>query len=464
MPWTPTTFTRSLGPNEVFMKLVSDPGHPTGQEHWAVNYTVTISPHGAFTALSDSPDLLATLIRHSWLHLRFQNPSLAAHVESPNVVYTAPDSTDALNKWASQTFTVATDATSADEVIRTIAPAADAQLWYIPQSSELLLHSAHWRVDGVSGMLLLGQLVDLMTSHADTLLSGKLPDPFEAFKWGSEAVRLSPPVEEAGDMPLKPTREHKAIAQWAVGTFALVEGALGVPYNGDASTIPSSTGATELTLPSRVTTDARAAAKARGLGMTAAVHASIAAVNFRRAIPEHKGRHYTSTMRKSLRPYLPEPYSTPVFAASLYTTGWMIRADASATWEDNACMYQAEYGKAISKEYVQAHREYASTLVELIKNLPTPTEPPSDIDISSLGIMEKYLKPEYGTPECGFSIMHTSIGVEMLSRQGNVYVWAFRGQLTLRLVYNEAYHTPEQMTEFLKEVKEELLKQLEVAE
>ncbi|KAI3064160.1 hypothetical protein CBS147353_8865 [Aspergillus niger] len=94
MPWTttehsPNTLTRPLGPNEVFIKLVSDIGHPLGREHWAVNYTVTIRPRGEFAA-----DLLPTLIRHSWLHLRFQHPSLAAHPDSSdaNLVYTVTES------------------------------------------------------------------------------------------------------------------------------------------------------------------------------------------------------------------------------------------------------------------------------------------------------------------------------------------------------------------------------------
>jgi hypothetical protein len=55
-------------------------------------------------------------------------------------------------------------------------------------------------------------------------------------------------------------------------------------------------------------------------------------------------------------------------------------------------------------------------LIEVIKNLPTPIEPPSDIDISSMGIIEKYLEREYGTPERGFGITHAGVGVEMLSR------------------------------------------------
>jgi hypothetical protein len=470
MPWTtaehsPNTLTRRLGPNEVFIKLVSDPGHPFGREHWAVNYTATISPRGTFTTLSGEPDLLPTLIRYSWLHLRFQHPSLAAHPDSnSNVVYTVPDSPDALTEWASQTFTVKPDAQSADEVIPTTAPSADAQLYYVPQSSELLLHTAHWRMDGVGGLLLLGQLVDLMVSHADTLLSGKLPDPFDSFHWGSEVARLAPPVEEAGNMPLTASDEQKAIAHGAAGTFVLAAGALGVPYTGDTSSEPSGTQAAELKFSPETTSAALSATKARGIGITAAVHASLAAVNFRHAIAVHQGRHYTSTIKQSLRPYLPEPYSTPAAAAGLYTSGWLVRVEASGTWEENARMYQAEYEKGISREYLQAHREYASTLVELIKNLPIPTEPPSDIDISSMGIMEKYLGREYGTPERGFGITHVGVGVEILSRQGVVFVWTFRDQLTLRLVYNEAFHTPGEMTEILHDVQAELLKQLRVAE
>ncbi|KXG47540.1 uncharacterized protein PGRI_014100 [Penicillium griseofulvum] len=470
MQWTtsehsPNTFKRPLGPNEVFIKLVSDPGHAFGREHWAINYTATISPRGAFAALSGFPDLLPSLIRYSWLHLRFQHPSLAAHPDpNSNVVYTVPESADALSEWASQTFTVEADARSADEVIATIAPAADARLYYITQSCELLLHTAHWRMDGVGGLLLLGQLVNLMVSHADNYLSGKLPDPFDAFNWGSEVARLTPPVEEAGNMPLTATDEEKAVAHGAVGTFALATGALGVPYTGDITSVPSGTRASELKFSPATTSAAVSAAKARGVGITAAVHASLAAANFRHAIAEHQGRHYTSTIKQSLRPYLPEPYSTPAAAAGLYTSGWLVRVDPSGTWEENARIYQKEYEKGISSEYLQAHREYASTLVEVMKTLPTPTEPPSDIDISSMGIMEKYLEREYGTPERGFSITHAGVGVEIISRQGVVFVWTFRDQLTLRLVCNEAFHTPEQMAEFLRDIQADLLDQLGVTE
>jgi hypothetical protein len=78
--------------------------------------------------------------------------------------------------------------------------------------------------------------------------------------------------------------------------------------------------------------------------------------------------------------------------------------------------------------------------------------------------MEKYLDREYGTPERGFSITHAGVGVEIISRQGVVFVWTFRDQLTLRLVYNEAFHTADQMTEFLHDIQADLLEQLRVEE
>ncbi|RYP04417.1 hypothetical protein DL765_010193 [Monosporascus sp. GIB2] len=41
-----------------------------------------------------------------------------------------------------------------------------------------------------------------------------------------------------------------------------------------------------------------------------------------------RDKHYTSTVRFALRPYLLEPYSTPAFAAGPYTTGWMKRVES----------------------------------------------------------------------------------------------------------------------------------------
>ena len=73
----------------------------------------------------------------------------------------------------------------------------------------------------------------------------------------------------------------------------------------------------------------------------------------------------TSTIRFSLRPYLPEPYNSPAYASGLYTTGWMKAVPASASWDETARAYNEEYRNGLSAEFVEAHRAYAVRLGEL---------------------------------------------------------------------------------------------------
>ncbi|KAB8227157.1 uncharacterized protein BDW43DRAFT_294739 [Aspergillus alliaceus] len=127
-----------------------------------------------------------------------------------------------------------------------------------------------------------------MVSHAGTLLSSQLPDPFDSFHWGWVVDQLASAVEEAGNMPVTVTEEQKRIAHGAVGTFVLTAGAIGVPYSGDASTPPAGTRAAELIFSRATTVSVVAAAEARNISITAAVHATLAAVNFRQAILKHQ--------------------------------------------------------------------------------------------------------------------------------------------------------------------------------
>ncbi|KAI8628198.1 hypothetical protein F5Y19DRAFT_476606 [Xylariaceae sp. FL1651] len=121
-------------------------------------------------------------------------------------------------------------------------------------------------------------------------------------------------------------------------------------------------------------------------------------------IPTFQPTPYASTVCFVLRPYLREPYSTLAFAAGLYTTGWMKR-------------------KSITRELLDAHREYAAQLAKLIRSQSQgvgdssspPSPPPSEVDIRSIGVAEKLIRRFYGTPGAGFEVKAVSVGVESLS-------------------------------------------------
>ncbi|KAI0965756.1 hypothetical protein F4678DRAFT_484733 [Xylaria arbuscula] len=438
MTWHETdqkgVFSRPIGENEAFIKRLGDAGLPLNREHWAINSAATIVPTGSMASAD-----LTSHFRRAWAHLRFQHPNLAAEStpDNKNFIYTVPTDKEALDTWVSQTFSVATHTSSSAEIIATFQPAPYARLVYIPQSGELLGHTSHWRSDGIGVILLLDALL--------SIASVPLADP-ASLPWGFEVERLAPSIEDAAAIPKDSTPALKERGAAALATF-LMQPAHAVSIFGPATT-------------ERII----AACKGKGVSVTAAVHASVAGANYALANEEDKNKHYTSTVRFALRPYLPEPYSTPTYAASLYTTGWMKRVEPGSSWTERLDQYQSEYKKGITREFLDSHREYAAQLDEMIQNLSQSErgEHPSDVDISSIGVAERLIRQSYGTPEAGFDVTAVSVGVEILSRQAVTFVWTFRGQLNLSVVYNESYHSTEQMDRFVSQVKTHLLDGLDI--
>ncbi|KAI0886791.1 uncharacterized protein GGS22DRAFT_199148 [Annulohypoxylon maeteangense] len=469
MAWHETqqkgVFSRPIGENEAYIKLVGDSGLPLNREHWAINATATIIPTGTF-ASTDAASRFPT----AWAHLRFQHPSLAAEVspDGANLTYIVPATTAALETWVSQTFSVASTAHSSTDVIPTFKPTPHAKLVYIPQSHELLLHSTHWRTDGLGVLLLLDALLALASTPNP---------PTSSLPWGTEPARLTPSIEVAASIPLTPTAEQKARAAELVSTFAHVAGGVGLPCLGSAGTGPGGTRSAAVVFSAEATEGVVRACKVRGVSVTAAVHASVAGANYELADPDGYGgkgeeekRHYASTIRFGLRPFLAEPFSGGGGAAGLYTTGWMKRVEARDGWGGWVREFGEEYRGGVTRGFLDAHREYAVQLGELLRGLGGKegageegeggVRMPSDVDISSIGVAEKLVKRFYGSEEAGFEVRAVGVGVEILSRQGVTFVWTFRDQLNLSVVYNEAFHSAEQMNLFVNTVKSQLLKGL----
>lgn len=452
-------FSRPIGENETYIKMVGDAGLPLNREHWAINSAAAIEPVGSFASAD-----LEGLFRRAWARLRFQHPSLAAEVgpDDKSLIYTVPDAA-LLEEWVSKTFSVS-DAESSADVIPTFQPSPYAKLVYIPKSGELLGHTTHWRTDGLGVMLLLDALLTIASQ------SSPPADP-ATLAWGTETKRLAPAIEDAAAIPAESTPELRERGSALVSTFGHVPGTVGIPCLGDKATVPAGTKAAKLVLDAATTARIVEACKARGVSVTAACHASVAGANYALAgdAEEDRRRHYTSTVRFALRPYLPEPHSTPASATGLYTTGWMVRVEPGASWEDRLRVYRDEYQKGITREFLDSHREYAAQLGELIASLSKGDSideaqaPPSNVDISSIGIAEKLIQRAYGTPEAGFEVKGVSVGVEILSQQSVTFVWTFRDQLNFSAVYNESFHSADQMNKFVEEVKNQLLSGLGVS-
>jgi 15-O-acetyltransferase Tri3 len=393
---------------------------------------------------------LPSLFREAWKVLRFHHPTIAAYiVDETKYTYDVPNSV-ALEKWASETFKVVKNQT-ADEVIASTTRSPYLTMAYLSQTGELVAHSQHWRTDGVGGFILIDDFLSIVAQFSTDASS--LP-------WGEEVTRLAPSIEEAAGITINPSEADKKLGKDYVANFSHAVGAIGIASYAPTEALPGGTRIASRRLTEEETNTVVQACKAQKLSVTAAVHASIAGANYALAAPTDQNKHYTSTIRYSFRPSLPKPYSGREYATTIFTTGWMIPVAAETSWAERAKIYHDEYRKGLSPEFISAHREYAIGLCNLVQSLPAGAPSPTDVDISSLGDVERILDREKGTAERGIRVDRVSGGLVMMNRQCVCHVWTFRGQLCLNLVYNEAFYEKTTMNAFLENVKGALLQKL----
>ena len=293
--------------------------------------------------------------------------------------------------------------------------------------------------------------------------------------WGQETARLITSIEEIHNLPNAPTDAIKSISQNCIDTVYQSAGALGIPHQGEFTTLPSGTRSSRYLFSQAETKMIFRQCNPKGVSATTAVHVSIAVMNCTLASLEKKNRHRTSTLRSSPRPYLldngtryvvPLDHSlttfSPANSSSSYTIGWLEIVPAPASWVDHAKDDRDIYIKGSSKDFINSHRSYALRLGTRIGSAPQPQGLPSYVDISSIGIAERYIKRVKGTTDRGVEIQSVSVGVEILTRQCVCFVWTFRDRLNLNLVYNESFHDEKDIASFLQTLKEIMLKELAV--
>ena len=453
MPWSeagPGHYQRLLGENEKFIKAIGDRAHAGAREHWSI----TCKGSFKLTEPLEVVDLSADL-RCAWKALRYEHPSIAATAEEETLNYIIPDFDD-LDRWARETFFVYDGKISADDLIASFKPSPFLTGHYLSESSELILHTAHWRTDGYGALQLLNAFFDILSTLEDR-------DPAN-LPWGRELDRLVPSIEEALNLSNDATPEMNNAADQYISTLDLMKGAFGLSYRGDSNTLPSATRSARLRLSQPTSEAISKACKARDISVLSAVHASVATITYAGAPVDSKRKHYTSTIRFTLRPYLPEPYNGPTFASALYTGGYMFKVPASQSWAKNAKQYNEEYHRGVTRDFLQARRQYALKVQDLMRRPESAatSPPPSEVDVSSLGDAELLVSTTHRRGDSVLEVLDVSIGVETLTRQMYCFVWTFRGQMEFNLVFNEAYYHPIFPAELLANLRENLEKELQL--
>ncbi|PWY77438.1 hypothetical protein BO70DRAFT_363370 [Aspergillus heteromorphus CBS 117.55] len=392
----------------------------------------------------DAVDVESAL-KHAWKQLRHEQPQIATTIEGTNKVYEVPDEA-ALQEWLASTFIVS-PASDAEELYASTAPINQATLYYVPKSSELLIRAHHYTLDGV-GMLL------LCHSYLSALAA-----PVKDLKFGDEYTRLVPTVEEVlgHTGPLTPEQTAKATADFG-GWMASIPGIGPVSKVG---TVPAGKCQnTELVFPTRTTEAIINRCKNKGISVTSAVHAAYVQAIVRNADPSCTKDHYANANQFNYRPYLPAPYNTSQYAASVFYTPYPYKLDLPASYEETAQALNTHYKTLIKNdpEILVRHGDFTTMLSNAIQTPEFQAHPISrDALVSSLGIAEQYLQRTYGR---SITVRDIKTGVDVVLGMSMLFIYTFHDQLRLLYCFNDGYEEASNIDTYLEDLKRILVEEL----
>lgn len=429
--------------------IVANSTIPIGREHWSIPFYLKLQHDPSLSAAAFEQQL-----RHAWQLMRFKHPSIAATLQEGNVLqYVVPGTNgSSVEAWMAESFFVVPGKTRQD-VIASLPPELNMTLRYLPNSCELVFHSSHWRSDGIG-------VLHLMDDFLDLVVQAGQQSPPPQIAWGVETSRLAISNEEAYGMPTELTPAIRATAAKYGGTFDLIPSAVGVQYK-PTSAVPGGVRDATVRFTAAETAEVVKRAKVLGVSVTSAVHAALALANWAFAAPTDQHKHYTSTIRLNMRPKLPAPYSSRAYAAAEATTGYMFAVQAGTAWLDLARAYHAAYRAGIPAGLLDAHRQYGQEILAFMaRTAASGAPPPSDGDISSLGVVDEIVRPHRGDGAQALEVLDLGVGAEHATPQMDMFVWTFRGCLRFYNIYNENLHAAADVQAFTEYVKQVLLEQL----
>ncbi|OGM46108.1 hypothetical protein ABOM_005689 [Aspergillus bombycis] len=393
--------------------------------------------------LDINPADIESALKHAWKQLRSEQPQIATTVDGTTMVYEVPDEA-AVQEWLASTFVVSS-AADAEQLYRNVEPIKQVTLYYIPKSSELVLRAQHYTIDGIGTLLLWDRYLTALTT------------PVKA-TFGDEHTRLAPSIEEVLKVS-EPTPEETEKA-----TALLMRYATKVPGIGPVSkvgTVPAGRSQNaEMTFPTRTTEAIIKTCKEKGISVTSAVHAAYIQAIIKHANPSGTLSRYANLGLFNLRPYLPKPYSTNEYAASVYYTPLPLDMDLPSQFWETAHALDNYYRTTVKNdpEILPLHAHMTRVLCQATQMPEYQGGPiPGDAQVSSLGVAERYIQHTYGST---VRVLDVKLGVDIVLGMTMLFIYTFRDQLHLVYSFNDGYEEPAHISMYLEEVQKVLIEEL----
>ncbi|KAF2661267.1 hypothetical protein K491DRAFT_673941 [Lophiostoma macrostomum CBS 122681] len=452
-PWketAPGTVVCQLDNSERFLRAVAIPFRSLGRENWALNIILKIDFEN-----SKQYDI-AEALRETWLKIRYHHPLIAAHlhIDENRFEYATPDE-QALQAWLSDSFFVH-DKETVDEFLLQAGWSDLSSLHFFPNSSEIIMRTHHWLVDGVGAFHLAHRFCELFAKGG--------PAP----QFGDEAQFLPPCLLDAAGLPGggDEAAQHKAQARFM--DFAANLPSIGLPTE-HSPTGPGGSKRQHISFPREKLDALLKACRAKDTTIAAAVHAAVAVATQEKAYNSDVAKNFTSVAFFDYRKYLPAPYCD----SRQYPMGvWILGLPFSLPSTDFATHVETcrkVYKQPVARDVFplfDAYEVFCGMMADAFGAPPSPGIPlPSQPQLSSIGLIDGKdgkIQRSYSS-ERSATILRVEPVLDSMVTTPVLFQWTFDNVFYINACYNEKWNTDDFIADFLQIVGRVLMESMGVA-
>ena len=438
--WTktsPVIHERSLDEFEKFYLFIASNGQGRRDRQ---NWSPTVSIKLSIERVNFVDDVKA-----AWKALRYDHPGYAALIQDGRWIYTAADERE-LATWMEETFVVHNGLRSASQLFPFDESSRRVVLHVLPHTQELALQAPHTHVDGIG-----------MITFFDHLLR-RITDPSlnSPPVWGTEASNLTPMLSFTAGIP---TMSVSQKTLWDTNLQAYLSAFPTVRLQTENKGSPATKTTMQYLRFSRAETASIVArCKELGFSVTAAAQAAIS----------HAARIHGQTLDQRTHATLAIYGAREYIDPRKYPHGQLVGPHTFAmptvfAIEDS---FVQTAGKAYDTfrryknkdDMLRACSPLWGSEIPAILGAPLPPDMPvmADLQLSSMGVMDRYLRTVYEGENGRVEVEDLWVSLEMLSPNVAVEMWTFEGRLTIMPIYNERFHRSESVTALCGLIQEQL--------
>ncbi|KAL1893562.1 hypothetical protein Sste5346_006392 [Sporothrix stenoceras] len=487
---TPGVWERNIDEAEEFYYTVAQLYQGSGRMFFAITGHASLRvaiPTGVSPAAAERR--LDAALRHAWLALRFDHPTIASQVvhqkgaARPTKIYRCCADSAGATAWLNKTLVPVSTGQTGVEWANADPPAPVLPTLFVvhvPDDAaglvrrDLVLRSPHDIIDGMGTLLLLNNYIAHVSKFYSVTDSLGIPHLD-----GSELKNLSPPYREAASVPdtLSASQLQRA-AEMAAQKAAAAgdeQSTLTIPFV-HGPVLPGKHQRVALALPAAQTAQIVQLCKTLGATVTHVFHAAIALAmrDIEQTQTQAGTVRYVGYLLRNDRPYCNAPYNTARHPAALYHSAsgqaLVVNMTLQGSNEKRAEFLDVVRGVQSFYEEVRNDAEHGA-LASLFWKTATPSLPASStvppvpppktspsVSLSSMGKMDTVISPSQGAVQ----VYDPWVTGEELGNGLGAFLGTYRGELCFSAAYNDAWHTAPEVMGFLERCRDMILANVEV--